>query len=70
MNYDKYICLCIYLLVLLWEYVYFLFFFLKKFDYLILYSYEEIVLCFGQLELICFCINLCIKIVFKCIISV
>lgn len=65
----------IYVCVYIYQYYYgnmyiFYFFFLKKFDYLILYSYEEIVLCFGQLELICFCINLCIKIVFKCILSV
>lgn len=65
----------IYVCVYIYQYYYgnmyiFYFFFKKKFDYLILYSYEEIVLCFGQLELICFCINLCIKIVFKCILSV
>lgn len=65
----------IYVCVYIYQYYYgnmyiFYFFFLKKFDYLILYSYEEIVLCFGQLELICFCISLCIKIVFKCILSV
>lgn len=65
----------IYVCVYIYQYYYgnmyiFYFFFKKKFDYLILYSYEEIVLCFGQLKLICFCINLCIKIVFKCILSV
>lgn len=65
-----YIYVCVYIYQYYYGNMYIFYFFLKKFDYLILYSYEEIVLCFGQLELICFCINLCIKIVFKCILSV